>query len=605
MLLASLSRASPAAAELRARAAAVATPLLLARGLRKEGPTTACPFSPSSSGTRFGAARWASWWIVGSSAHPDTTAAPAVPVCWRQRGDAGTRRTAAKLPMTMLLVRSARRITRASLRVQSNGGDKGTGSSKEEAELPAADGSLAANGDGGKQGKPVAARRRGQPAARHASEPEKPVEGKLRSVEVQVRQRGRKSALVLNEPIEETAPATKLHHGMPASKTRAKVEVTATARAPRSSGRKKAGAQATSTVVEAEPGVPAPAKKRRQVKQVPKPAVEPRLPSNVVDSAGAAQTAQVAAEAASTEPWTRLVHKRPAEDWVAYNPATMRPLLPDERHGLVKVVSWNVNGLRAVMRAVSEGGDGDEQARLLEELVLREDPDVICLQETKLQDKDVDKVRSQVPLSYKSTYWNCSNARLGYSGTALLSKEEPISVRCGMGIDDHDKEGRLITAEYEGHYVVVCYVPNSGDQLVRLDYRQHQWDCSLSAYLKMLEQTKPVILTGDLNCAYEEIVIYNPMGNKRSAGFTVEERESFAKHYLQNGFVDTFRRQHPKKVAYTYWGYRMKTRPKNQGWRLDYFLVSEHLYDRVLDSYTIPDFPGSDHCPLGLIFRAA
>eukprot|EP00850_Spirogloea_muscicola_P006070 SM000028S10164 [mRNA] locus=s28:753933:757696:- [translate_table: standard] len=600
MLLASLSRASsPAAAELRARAAAAATPLLLARGLGKERPTTACPFSPSSFSTRFGAARWASRWIVDSSAHPDTTATPAVPVRWGVRGDAEARRTAAKLPMTMLLARSTRRITRASLRVQSDGGDK-----EAEPEEPAVDGTLATNGNGGKHDKPAATRRRGRPAARHASEPKKPAEERLRLIEAQVRQRGRKPALVLGEPIEKTAPATKLRHDTPALKSRAKVEAIATVRARRSSGRKRAGAQSTGSVVEPEAGVPAPAKKRRQVKQLPKRAVEPRLPSNVVDLAAAAQAAQVAAEAASTQPWTRLVHKRPAEDWVAYNPATMRPLRPDERHGLVKVVSWNVNGLRAVMRAVSQGGDGDEQARLLEELALREDPDVICLQETKLQDKDVDKVRSQVPLSYKSTYWNCSNARLGYSGTALLSKEEPISVRYGMGIDDHDKEGRLITAEYEGHYVVVCYVPNSGDQLVRLDYRQHQWDRSLSAYLKMLEHTKPVILTGDLNCAYEEIDIYNPMGNKRSAGFTVEERESFARHYLQNGFVDTFRRQHPKKVAYTYWGYRMKTRPKNQGWRLDYFLVSEQLYDRVLDSYTIPDFPGSDHCPLGLIFRA-
>uniref|UniRef100_A0A2P2IKQ4 DNA-(apurinic or apyrimidinic site) endonuclease n=2 Tax=Rhizophora mucronata TaxID=61149 RepID=A0A2P2IKQ4_RHIMU len=294
------------------------------------------------------------------------------------------------------------------------------------------------------------------------------------------------------------------------------------------------------------------------------------------------------------EPWTFLAHKKPQKGWIPYNPRIMRPLPPAGDTKFVKLMSWNVNGLRALLN--SKGFSAPELAQ-------KENFDVLCLQETKLQEKDVESITKSLMDGYEHCFWTCSLSKLGYSGTAIISRIKPLSVRYGLGLVDHDSEGRVVMAEFDSFYLLSVYVPNSGEGLRRLSYRITEWDPSLSSYMKELEKSKPVILTGDLNCAHQEIDIYNPEGNRRSAGFTAEERESFATNFLSRGFVDTFRRQHPNVVGYTYWGYRHGGRKTNKGWRLDYFLVSESMADDVHDSYIIPDVFGSDHCPVGLILK--
>ncbi|CAN4089825.1 unnamed protein product [Withania somnifera] len=293
------------------------------------------------------------------------------------------------------------------------------------------------------------------------------------------------------------------------------------------------------------------------------------------------------------EPWTIFAHKKPKDGWIVYNPKTMRrpPLSKDTKH--VKLLSWNVNGLRALLKL---------KKLCIQKLADREEFDVLCLQETKLQDKDVESIKESLH-EYKNSFWMCSVSKLGYSGTAIISRIKPLSIKYGLGIPDHDTEGRLVTVEFDNFYLLCGYVPNSGDGLRRLTYRITEWDPSLGNYMKELEKSKPVILTGDLNCAHEEIDIYNPAGNKRSAGFTEEERQSFERNFLNKGFVDTFRKQHPGVVGYTYWGYRHGGRKTNKGWRLDYFLVSECIVDKVHDSYILPDVDGSDHCPIGLVLK--
>ncbi|CAL5356532.1 unnamed protein product [Camellia sinensis] len=294
------------------------------------------------------------------------------------------------------------------------------------------------------------------------------------------------------------------------------------------------------------------------------------------------------------EPWTILAHKKPQKGWIAYNPKTMRttPLTGDTK--FMKLLSWNVNGLRALLKLK------DFSAL---QLAQREDFDVLCLQETKLQEKDVEAIKQSLLDGYENSFWTCSATKLGYSGTAIISRIKPLSVRYGLGISDHDSEGRLVTVEFDTYYLIGAYVPNSGDGLKRLSYRVTEWDPSLSNYMTELEKSKPVILTGDLNCAHEEIDIYDPAGNKRSAGFTNEERQSFKENFLSKGFVDTFREQHPGVVGYTYWGYRHGGRKNNRGWRLDYFLVSRSIADNVHDSYILPDVTGSDHSPIGLVLK--
>ncbi|KAJ8899029.1 hypothetical protein K2173_008853 [Erythroxylum novogranatense] len=296
---------------------------------------------------------------------------------------------------------------------------------------------------------------------------------------------------------------------------------------------------------------------------------------------------------AEAEPWTVLAHKKPEKIWVPYNPRIMRrpPLARDKK--FVKLLSWNVNGLRALQKS---------KGLFALELAQKENFDVLCLQETKLQEKDVNSIKCLID-GYENNFWTCSISRLGYSGTAIVSRIKPLSVRYGLGIPDHDNEGRIVTVEFESFYLLNAYVPNSGDGLKRLSYRITHWDPSLSSYMKELEKTKPVILSGDLNCAHQEIDIYNPAGNRRSAGFTDEERQSFGENFLSKGFVDTFRRQHPNVVGYTYWSYRHGLRKTNKGWRLDYFLASESIADYVHDSYILPDIHGSDHCPIGLVLE--
>ncbi|KAK1578980.1 hypothetical protein Q3G72_034688 [Acer saccharum] len=295
-----------------------------------------------------------------------------------------------------------------------------------------------------------------------------------------------------------------------------------------------------------------------------------------------------------SEPWTVLAHKKPQKGWVPYNPRTMRPPPPSGDTKSMKLLSWNVNGLRALLKL--EGFSALQLAQ-------REDFDVLCLQETKLQEKDVESIRESLIDGYESSFWTCSVSKLGYSGTAIISRVKPVSVTYGLGIADHDSEGRVVTAEFDSFYLICCYVPNSGDGLRRLPYRISEWDISLSRYMKELEKKKPVILTGDLNCAHQEIDIYNPAGNRRSAGFTDEERQSFGTNFLSQGFVDTFRAQHPDVVGYTYWAYRQGARKTNRGWRLDYFLVSGSIADKAHDSYILPDVGGSDHCPIGLVLK--
>ncbi|GER57202.1 apurinic endonuclease-redox protein [Striga asiatica] len=205
------------------------------------------------------------------------------------------------------------------------------------------------------------------------------------------------------------------------------------------------------------------------------------------------------------EPWTVLTHKKPQKEWTAYNPRSMRPPPIDADTPHVKLLSWNVNGLRALLKL--EGFSALQLAQ-------RENFDVLCLQETKLQEKDVDAIRQSLLEGYDNSYWTCSVSKLGYSGTAIISRIKPLSVRYGLGIADHDSEGRLVTVEFEDFYLLNSYVPNSGDGLKRLSYRITEWDPSLSNYMKDLEKSKPVILTGDLNCAHQEIDIHNPAVRK-------------------------------------------------------------------------------------------
>ncbi|MDD7233078.1 MAG: exodeoxyribonuclease III [Bacteroidales bacterium] len=251
----------------------------------------------------------------------------------------------------------------------------------------------------------------------------------------------------------------------------------------------------------------------------------------------------------------------------------------------MKLISWNVNGLRACV------GKG------FYESIAALDADVVCLQETKLQAGQID-----LALEGYETYWNYADKK-GYSGTAIFTRRHPLSVTYGLGIDLHDHEGRIITAEYEDFYLVTAYVPNSQDGLRRLDYRQ-QWDKDLRAYLKELETRKPVVLCGDLNVAHREIDLKNPKSNRKNAGFTDEEREGF-QQLLDAGFVDTFRHFYPDQTdIYSWWSYRFRAREKNAGWRIDYFVVSEALRPMLESAAIHTEIFGSDHCPVEVVLRA-
>ena len=247
----------------------------------------------------------------------------------------------------------------------------------------------------------------------------------------------------------------------------------------------------------------------------------------------------------------------------------------------MKLISWNVNGLRACV-----GKNFMEDFKKL-------DADIFCLQETKLQEGQI-----ELDLPGYHQYWNYAEKK-GYSGTAIFTKEEPLSVAYGIGIEEHDHEGRVITLEFEDYYLVTVYTPNSQDGLRRLDYRL-QWEDDFLAYIKSLDEKKPVIYCGDLNVAHQEIDLKNPKTNRKNAGFTDEERAKMTT-VLSSGFVDTFRYFYPDaEGVYSWWSYRFRAREKNAGWRIDYFIVSERLKDRLENASIHTEIFGSDHCPVEL-----
>lgn len=248
---------------------------------------------------------------------------------------------------------------------------------------------------------------------------------------------------------------------------------------------------------------------------------------------------------------------------------------------MVKLVSWNVNGLRACLKKGFLDSVGGLNA------------DIICLQETKME-----RGQAQVDLPGYHEFWNSAEKK-GYSGTAIFARHKPLSVRYGMGMEPHDHEGRLITLEYPDFYLVNCYTPNAQNELARIDYRI-EWERDLRAYLTELDKTKPVIYCGDLNVAHKEIDLKNPGPNRGKAGFSDQEREQFGL-LLESGFVDTFRYLYPDVTgAYSWWSYRFNARANNAGWRIDYFVVSQRLASKVQGASIHPDIYGSDHCPVSL-----
>lgn len=250
----------------------------------------------------------------------------------------------------------------------------------------------------------------------------------------------------------------------------------------------------------------------------------------------------------------------------------------------MKLISWNVNGLRA---CVGKGFLGIFQ---------KLDADIFCLQETKMQAGQLD-----LDLPGYHQYYNYADKK-GYSGTALFTKKEPLNVTYGIGVDVHDHEGRVITAEFEDFFFITVYVPNSQNELARLDYRM-EWERDFLAYVKKLEETKPVIYAGDLNVAHNEIDLKNPKTNHHNAGFTDEERAAFSR-VLDSGMIDTYRYFYPDKTdIYSWWSYRFQARAKNAGWRIDYFVVSECLKDRLVSADIHTTIEGSDHCPVELVIK--
>ncbi len=251
----------------------------------------------------------------------------------------------------------------------------------------------------------------------------------------------------------------------------------------------------------------------------------------------------------------------------------------------MKLISWNVNGLRAV---INKG---------FKNFFEQQNADIFCIQETKMQEDQIDEQIMDIFKGYH-TYWNSAEKK-GYSGTAVFTKQEPISVHYGIGIEEHDKEGRVITLEFDDFYLVNCYTPNSKRELERLDYRMI-WEDAFREYLLKLNQKKPVVLCGDLNVAHQEIDLKNPKTNHRNAGFTDEERGKMTE-LLTSGFTDSFRYLYPNKEnCYSWWSYMFHAREKNVGWRIDYFIVSKSIEEKIKESYIFSEIMGSDHCPVGL-----
>ncbi len=248
----------------------------------------------------------------------------------------------------------------------------------------------------------------------------------------------------------------------------------------------------------------------------------------------------------------------------------------------MRLISWNVNGLRSCL------GKG------LLDFIKNDRADVYCLQETRIsaEGEEIDW-----PAGYR-VYWNHAEKK-GYAGTLLLTRQKPVQVWTGIGLAEADREGRVLTAEFDDFYLVNAYVPNSQRELSRLSFRQHQWDPALLAYLRELERAKPVVIGGDFNVAHQEIDLANPSSNRRNAGFTDEERAGFSR-YLEHGFIDTFREFEKAGGHYTWWSFRFHARARNIGWRLDYFLISSCLRPRLQKAFILPGVTGSDHCPAGM-----
>ena len=247
----------------------------------------------------------------------------------------------------------------------------------------------------------------------------------------------------------------------------------------------------------------------------------------------------------------------------------------------MKIISWNVNGLRSVLR------------KNFLDYIAKEEPDILCLQESKASPDVVE----QLWPAHFTTYWNVAKKK-GYSGTVIFTRSRPIAVACGIKMAEHDNEGRVLTAEYDDFFLVNVYVPNSKRELTRLEYRQ-QWDRDFLRYLKKLERKKPVIFCGDLNVAHTEIDLTNPKANVRNHGFTVEERAGFTA-FVKAGFIDTFREFEPDGGHYTWWSPMSNARARNVGWRIDYFLISAALRPRLKRAFIHCEIPGSDHCPVGI-----
>jgi exodeoxyribonuclease III len=251
----------------------------------------------------------------------------------------------------------------------------------------------------------------------------------------------------------------------------------------------------------------------------------------------------------------------------------------------MKLICWNVNGLRAVLK------------KGFTDFIAKEDPDIICLQEIKAEQEQVGVILPEYPYQY---YYSAE--KKGYSGTAIFSKDKPLAVQYGMGLEEYDKEGRVITVEFEQYFVVTVYTPNAKPDLARLEYRHKYWDVFFLQFVQELDRQKPVIFCGDLNVAHNEIDLKHAARNKGEHGFTDEEREGFS-NFISGGFIDTFREMYPDKVQYTWFSFFGNARANNSGWRIDYVLVSRRLYPFVKDSFILNDVTGSDHCPVGITLQ--
>ena len=271
------------------------------------------------------------------------------------------------------------------------------------------------------------------------------------------------------------------------------------------------------------------------------------------------------------------------------------PNFPEDEDKLIKIIHWNVNGIRPLLRK-----------RELDDLIKEEDPDIICFNETKIDNEIVEKLnlKNIFNKTYKS-FWYCSEEKKGYSGTAILTKYEPISVKYGINKEEHDLEGRVLTIEYEKFFFITCYTPNSGEQLKRLDYRIQEWDKDFFEYINSLKEKKDIILAGDLNVAKEDIDIYEPKGHERTAGFTKKEKDSFSS-FLNMGYVDTFRDLHPEEQKFSFFSKRGNLKEQNKGWRLDYFIINKDSKNIIIEESDMIDkdkYDSSDHIPIFLTFK--